>query len=156
MTPTELRALLLATGLSSGEFARRLGINAETVRKMLAGRKPIPDGLGERIACMFGAGGAASAVWPRDEWIVGEGPPPERREYVVHTTAPRFIARVVALDVITDTPEPDEEPVDLDGVTYQSLDSLLCEIVWIDPAPTDPTALRRLIDRAADQLEWDG
>jgi hypothetical protein len=41
------------------------------------------------------------------------------------------------------------------GVTYAAGDSLICEITWIDPPPSDPTALLTLIDGAADQLGWD-
>lgn len=158
MTPTELRATILASGLSNSELARRIGVTPRTMRRMLAGEQPILDRTVIALRALFGGGEAPSTDWPRDEWIVGEGPPPDRREYVIHTAAPRFIARVVAIDELTDRPEPDEEPADVtSGVVYAAGDeTLLCEIVWIDPAPADPSALARLIDRAADQLEWDG
>lgn len=155
MQPTELKALILASGLSNSEFARRVPISYRNLTRMLAGTAPILPRTAASISRMFGAGEAAPSEWPRDEWIVGEGPPPDRREYLIHTAPPRFIARVVALDVITDEPEPDEDPVGLAGVVYDSGDSRLCKFVWIDPAPTDPTALTRLVDRAADQLDWD-
>lgn len=156
MTPTELKALILASGLTNSEFARRVPVSYRSLTRMLRGDVTITDRMATSIARMLGAGSAPDPQWPRDEWIVGEGPPPERREYVMHTAAPRFIARVVAMDELTDLPEPDEEPADvLTGVTYSAADSVICEIVWIDLAPTDPTALARLMERAADQLDWD-
>lgn len=155
MTPTELRALILASGLSNSEFARRIGITPRTMRRMLSG-EAITERTTKAINLLLGPREASSSDRPRDAWIVGEGPPPERREYVIHTAAPRFIARVVAMDMLTDQPEPDEEPADvIAGVVYSAADNVMCEITWIDPAPTDPTALRTLMDRAADQLEWD-
>jgi transcriptional regulator with XRE-family HTH domain len=156
MTATELRALILASGLTNSEFARRLGLAPRSMRRMLSGETPILPRTEAAIRRMLGVGDATPDAWPRDEWIVGEGPPPTRREYLIHTAAPRFIARVVAMDTLTDQPEPDEEPADtMTGVTYAAGDSLICEITWIDPPPSDPTALLTLIDRAADQLGWD-
>lgn len=155
MTPPELRALILASGLSNSEFARRIPVNYRTLTRMLAGEAPIMPRTEAAIRAMLGVTDAATPDWPRDEWIMGEGPPPRRREYVIHTRRPRFIARVVAIDLLQDVPEPNEEPVDFGGVNYDAGDSRLCEIAWIDPAPADPTALRSLIDRAADQLAWD-
>lgn len=154
MTPTELRALVLSTGLTNSEFARRLGMTPRNFRKLLAGEQAIHDRTIQSIRHMLGSGDAPTGEWPRDEWIVGEGPQPRRREYVIHTAAPRFIARVVAMDMLTDSPEPDEEPADVTtGIVYEAGDSLLCEVTWIDAAPADPTALRQLLDRAADALE---
>lgn len=156
MTPTELRALILASGLSNSEFARRVPVNRRSLTRMLAGEIAITDRMAASVRRMLGAADAPPSEWPRDEWIIGEGPPPERREYIIHTTAPRFIARIVAIDELTDLPEPDEEPADtLSGVTYAHFDNLICEITWLDAAPADPTALTRLLDRAANQLSWD-
>ena len=156
MTATELRALILASGLTNSEFARRLGLAPRSMRRMLSGETPILPRTEAAICRMLGVGDEGQEAGPRDEWIVGEGPPPGRREYLIHTAAPRFIARVVAMDALTEQPEPDEEPADtMTGVTYAAGDSLICEITWIDPPPSDPTALLTLIDRAADQLDWD-
>lgn len=156
MTPTELRALILASGLSNSEFARRIPVSYRTLTRMLSGRLAVQPRTEMAIRRMLGVTGAPAPEWPRDEWIVGEGPPPARREYIVHAGEPRFIARVVAIDELTGEPEPDEEPVEImSGIVYDAGDSRICEIAWLDTPPTDPTALRRLIDRAADQLEWD-
>lgn len=156
MTAEDLRALILAAGLTTGEMARRLGMNPRHLRRMASGEQPISPSLAAEIHALFGAGEEPSPYYPRDRWIVGEGPPPERREYVIHTAVPRFIARVVAVDEFTGQPEPDEEPADLtSGIVYGCGEARLCEIQWIDPAPSDPMALTYLIDEAADQLEWD-
>lgn len=156
MTLTELKALVLASGLSHSEFARRIGMTPRNFFRILSGKQAIGPRLAGDILRLFGAADRADREWPRDEWIVGEGPPPARREYVIHTAAPRFVARVVAIDELTDRPEPDEEPMAPGGVEYQAgPDSLICEIDWIDPAPAEPNALARLMDRAADQLDWD-
>lgn len=155
MSPAELRALIAAVGLTHSEFARRLGMTPRNMRRLLSGEQAITERVAADIRRMLGASDAPPPEWPRDRWIVGEGPPPARREYILHTHHPRFVARVVALDLLTDRPEPDEEPVDAAGIAYQAADNLICEISWIDPAPTDATALRHLLDQAADQLEWD-
>jgi transcriptional regulator with XRE-family HTH domain len=156
MTPSELHALVLASGLSKSEFARRVGMTPRNFRRILSGEQPVLERTVVAARAMLGAADEASSGWPRDEWIVGEGPPPGRREYVIHTVPPRFIARAVAMDELTALPEPDEEPVDTrEGIIYQAGDSLICEVSWLDAPPADPTALRRLLDRTADQLEWD-
>lgn len=152
MTAAELRALIAAGGLSHSEAARRIGINPRHMRKLLAGEVAISAGVEADILQLFGAAPDGDA-FPRDEWILGEGPPPARREYIMHTTPPRFIARVVGLDVRTDAPERREEPVSQAGVAYQADDSLICEIRWLDAPPADDDALRQLLDQAADQLE---
>lgn len=156
MTPTELRALILASGLTNSEFARRLGINPRHMRRMLAGEQPINSRMEAAINALFGGTDELNPYLPRDRWIVGEGPPPDRREYIIHTAAPRFIARVVAINETTGEPELSEEPADIEGgIVYEAGDSLLCEIQWIDPSPANPVTLSRLMDAAADQLEWD-
>lgn len=157
MTRTELQALILASGLNHSQFARQIGMTPRNLRRILSGEQSIGDRLAADILEMFGAAEEPHPYYPRDRWIVGEGPPPNRREYIVHTASPRFIARVVAIDEYTDEAEPDEEPADLaSGSVYQANpEARLCEIQWIDPAPTDPTVLTRLMDQAADQLDWD-
>ena len=49
---------------------------------------------------------------------------------------------------------PAEAPADLlSGVVYSGDGFALCEIVWIDPAPSYPSALAALMDAAADAVE---
>lgn len=89
---------------------------------------------------------AVAGDLPRDEWLVGDavpqaaangsngedgnngesGPP---REYVVHLTAPRFIARVVALTEDGEASEL-ESPVDLfGGPSHRGDGYVLAEVV---------------------------
>lgn len=76
----------------------------------------------------------------------------QRREYVVHATAPRFIARAVEVD--DGVPVQAEHPADFSGIVYAAAPNTdLCEIVWIDPPPLDHDELRALLDRAADALD---
>ena len=140
MTPIELRALIGASGLSNSEFARRLGMNPRNLRKILADEIGIRPTTVTAIHAMLGGGSNTNLADLRDEWIIGKGPPPTQHKYVIHTRAPRFIAHVVPL-------EPGEE-IAGDG-------EVVSEIAWIDPAPQDPIALRQLIGRATDQLDWD-
>lgn len=156
MTAADLRMLLMASGLSQADFADAIGMGLRKLERLLAGRETIGPALAGRIMALWGADEDPSPYYPRDRWVVGEGPPPERREYVIHTAAPRFIARVVAVDDLSGQPEPREQPADItSGVVYGAGDSLLCEVQWIDPVLADPVALTRLLDMAADQLEWD-
>jgi len=88
--------------------------------------------------------------YPRDEWIIGDGLPEHgvRREYVVHTKPPRFIARVV-LDDEDGLPMGEEGAADvLSGSTYDSgLGFVLCEVAWIDPPPSED--IRNWLEAAA-------
>lgn len=45
MTPQELKRHLQRTGLSQTETARRLKVNARTVRRWIAGDSPIPEAV---------------------------------------------------------------------------------------------------------------
>lgn len=156
MTPTELRAVGLALRLNNSELARRLGLTPRTMRRMLSAESPITDRTIKAVRALMDGPVVQASDWPRDEWIVGEGSPPDRREYVIHTRSPRFMARVVAIDTISGHAEPDEDPADIIGGTvYDADESTICEVAWIDPAPSDPVAMLALLERAADQLEWD-
>ncbi len=74
----------------------------------------------------------------RDEWICGDGPPNiegKRREYIIHTYSPRFIARVVMVG-LDGLPLPSESEADvISGITYTYDVNILCEFQWIDPPP---------------------
>lgn len=156
MTPSEFRAFgLAAYGGAEGwqtALAARLGVQVRTVRRWASGQSRIPPGVVAELTAQTGGGG-----WPRDEWIVGEGMPDadgHRREYIVHATAPRFIARSVEVD--DGGPVPAEQPTDFNGVVYAAADDTdLCEIVWIDPPPLDQDELRSLLARAAQALDAD-
>lgn len=152
MTSTELAALGLAIWGHSwqGPLARALGVNDRTVRRWASGEVPIPETVETELLSLIGTGEKSSLQLPRDEWIVQreEG----RRIYVVHTLAPRFIARAVECDE-TGAPVTEEGEADvLTGIVYASGDLVLCEVVWLDPLP-DLKDIRRLMDRAADALE---
>lgn len=135
--------------------AAALAVNDRTFRRWLKD-EAIPEWAGPALLKALGQNLPTADGWPRDEWIVGDGLPHEtgaRREYIIHTQPPRFIARVVAMDELTDAPEPDEGAVDtLTGAVFQVGDSLICEIVWLDPPP-NPKRLQDLMNAAADALE---
>jgi len=158
LTAPELRALALAIWGHrwQGPLARALAVNPRTVRRWASGDVPVPDRVEEELRRVVGAD-KRNFPWPRDEWIVGDGMPDaqgRRREYLVHTLAPRFVARVVAVDD-DGLPHPDEEPADLlSGIVWSSGDTVLCEITWIDPPPA-MTELRALLEAAADALDAD-
>jgi len=116
-------------------MARDLGVSDRRLRQWLSG-DPIPPGIWrdlERIE-------AGRGRWPTDEWIVGtdaEG----LREYIIHTRAPRFVARV-AID--------GDGSVDLiSGVTYACrAGELICEVAWMDTPPTSEPEVLDLFQRA--------
>ena len=156
MTAAEFRAIGLAFyGGAHGwqtAMAERLGVAPRTVRRWASGASRIPPGVAAALKLAQGG-----ADWPRDEWICGEGAPNEgdfRREYIVHTKPPRFIARAVAVDEDDGLPTLDEQPADsLRGLVFvASPDTHLCEIVWLDLPPSDESELRELLDRAATAL----
>ncbi len=136
MTIDELRAIgLAAYGVNwQSPLARAIGISPRHMRRLIAGESPITEGIAADIRRALGAT-AVDPDWPRDKWIIGDAPAEAdtkaRREYLVHTRRPRFVARVVMVD---DDGEP--EPADvITGVVYASEDYVLSEIVWIDPPP---------------------
>lgn len=158
MTNSELRALgLAAWGFEwQSPLSRALGVNKRTVARWAAGETTIPEAVSDEIRRVLGVGDKVNPEWPRDEWIVGVGAEPlagsASREYIIHTVRPRFVARVVNVDE-EGLPVAGEMPADtLTGVCYSAADSLICEIVWIDPPPTE-RALKALLDAAADALE---
>lgn len=138
------------------KIAAALGVTPRTVRRLASGEAPITLRTQRALEKMAGLHNAAP-VAARDEWIVGDGargPGGERREYVVHTIPPRFIARAVALDDLTGDPEAYEDPADVEsGVVYQAgAGTVLAEFVWIDPPPTGG-ALTKILESACDALD---
>lgn len=157
MTPTDLRAVILAARMTNSGFARAIGLQPRQMRNLLAGKSAITPGVISRINHLLGAAGAPGREWPRDAWIVGHGPEPERRRYIIHMGRPRFAGRVVAVDPSTGAAATAEQPADTQtGICHEAgAGAAICEIVWIDPAPADPAALARLMEGAAAHLEQD-
>jgi hypothetical protein len=157
MTREELAAIgLAAYGRQwQSALARAIGISARHMRRLASGEKPISEGIAADIRRVLGAEEAGDPAWPRDEWIVGDGPPRgggQRREYVVHARHPRFIARVVAIDDDGLVADGEGEADVTRGVSYSGDGYVLAEIVWIDPPP--PAAeLRALLEAACDAVD---
>lgn len=152
MTADEFTAAAIAILRTSvgwqTKIAERLGVNRRTVVRWLAAGETPPN-IDEQLAKMMGA--RDIAPWPRDEWIIGDalGGDGQRREYIVHTAAPRFVARIVACDD-DGVPDEAEEPAHtLDG--YTSAGYVICEIDWIDkPRPGEIT---QLMEAACDEID---
>jgi hypothetical protein len=156
MTPDEFQALSIALLRSAigwqTAIAKRLGFkDASRIRKWLRGAEDIPPWVDARFAEWTGA--AALAPWPRDEWMIGDalGGDGNRREYIAHLQAPRFVARIVQCDDDV-TPLADELPADiLSGTVYCSEDYVLAEITWIDEVA--PGEIVKWLDAAADAID---
>lgn len=120
-------------------LARDLNVSDRRVRQWLAG-ETIPPGVWLEIERLL----TVSKGWPRDEWLIAsdaEG----LREYIIHTCAPRFIARMAHDGDDADT---------LTGATYACQSGeILCEIVWMDPIPVDEPSLRELFARAETAID---
>lgn len=134
------------------EIARRLGVNARTVRRWIAAGE-IPDWAEKQLRELIG--GTSATPYPRDEWILGDGisERPNLREYLIHTAPPRFIARVVGVD---DNMRPlrTEEPYDINSgvVVYTDIGGFLCEVEWIDQPDTGQ--ITALMEAAQDALDY--
>ena len=76
-----------------------------------------------------------------DSWIMGDGADSDEA-YVVHTTAPRFIAKCANCD-----PEKVSESYGVSAAVYID-DIVFFDISWIDPAPTSAEALVALFAAA--------
>lgn len=154
MTADEFQAASIALLRSAvgwqTAIARRLPVEARTVRRWLVAGET-PEWVDGRMAELMG--GLGASPWPRDEWLIGDGVTADgrRREYIVHLVAPRFVARIVAVE--DEAPEDDELPADIvTGTVYQAdPETLLCEIEWIDEV--DPGAVTHLLEAAADAIE---
>lgn len=154
MTVEEFQAAAVAILRTSvgwqSKIAAKLEVSARTVRRWIAAGD-IPAGIAAQMAEMVG--GVDPSPFPRDEWLVGgaTGGDGNTRAYVYHMQAPRFIARIVALN---DAGEPDEEerPFDVvSGAVYVSDGFCLCEIDWIDrPSPGEITGL---LEAACDAVD---
>ena len=130
------------------KIADRLGVNRRTVVRWLAAGETPPD-IDAKLAELMGA--RDLSPWPRDEWIIGDalGGDGKRREYIVHTAAPRFVARIVAADDDFE-PEPHEYPVHT-GDGYTSDGYIICEIEWIDEPRSGE--ITQLMEAAADEID---
>lgn len=156
MTPQEFRTvgLALAKGVDGWQaaLATHLGVPPRTIHRWASGASCIPPGVASALRPAL-----PDAELPRDEWIVGDGAAAGegfRREYVVHTRSPRFVARAVVTDP-DGRPDGDEEPADtVTGMTYQAREDLvLCEFKWLDYPPADTEELRKLLEAAVEALD---
>jgi len=165
-TPEEFTSFCVALlGTTYGwqrAIAKRLGVTDRSIRRWArtGGGGPPPNVVAELTEMARIVAGRRMGFPCRDEWIVGDGPAGpggRRREYIVHTTPPRFIARAVIIDEVDGTPEPVEAPVDDEaGVVYRVAANLeLCEIEWIDPVPRAPE-ITALMEAAGDAIDEAG
>ncbi len=119
-------------------IARDLNVNDRRISKWLSG-DPVPSGIWAELAALE----AGRRAWPRDEWIIGTDAEGER-DYIIHTRAPRFMARFVSEDAA----------YDIEGLTYETAGGeVICEIAWIDPAPLDDPSRLDLMQRAETAID---
>lgn len=116
-------------------MAHDLGVQARQVRRWVRGDNAIPDGVWADLAAVEGE----RKGWPRDEWLIARGN--QDRRYIVHGREPRFIARVARAGEDADA---------VTGIVHvsQAAGVILCEIVWIDPAPISEPEVVDLMARA--------
>lgn len=119
-----------------GKAARLLNLNPRRLRQWMADGW-VPIDVSAEMQATMGQTAAGAAPWPQPKWILGEGmlADGELHEYLMHTGAPRFVARVVSMGE-DDTPEaPDQDADLLSGIVAGGPGFVLCETVWIDPPP---------------------
>lgn len=120
------------------EMARRLGVNPYIIHQYADGYLPVPDTILEDLGII--EAGRRSRIPHAPEWIFGEGEDLQD-EYLVHTTYPRFIARLTTDDELCS------------GVAYITADGeQIADFVWIDVEP-DEEGFRDIMYQADDALE---
>lgn len=149
---------LLGTAVGwQSKIARRLPsregkhVSVRQVQRWIAADQ-IPEWAEAELLRLMG--GTERSIFPRDEWMVGDGVTGDgrQREYIVHLQEPRFCARVVEIDD-DGLPLPEHEPADvISGITYQVFEgTVLCEVEWWDQPKAGQIAL--LLQAAADALD---
>lgn len=112
------------------EIARRLGVSDRYIRHIVAGSRPVNDGIAKDLLDLMGESAPQSI---HAKWILGDGS--DGREYLIHTHHPRFQCIVV----------PDERPAyDLSrdaGLQYGSDGYTLAGFIWLDHMPDNITSL---------------
>lgn len=80
---------------------------------------------------------------PNDEWLIAENEN-GRRQYLIHTTAPRFWCRLC----------DDDEDYPMSGLTAE-LDNgqTLADFTWFDQPPVDDAVLLSLFREASDAID---
>ena len=157
LTPEDLRNIAESLGLPAYGWQKKmsqlLSVTDRTVRRWASGEAAIPDWVESELKKAMGVDPSLGlTLTSRDEWLIADGG--EEREYIIHTRAPRFCARVVDIDPLEGTPLPDQGNADvISGITYEmGLDCVLCEIAWLD-APPGAASLKRLLSAAANFYE---
>ncbi len=113
-----------------------MGIEPRTIRRA------VKDGPSDNLAAaLLALMSETSPQAVHAEWIVGTGD--DHREYLIHTTRPRFTCLVVL-------PGDDYDLANDDGIKYGSGDTTLAGFVWLDRVPDN---LSMLMERACDALE---
>ncbi len=117
-------------------LARFLGVNTRTVRRWALGEYPVPAWVLDKLKIPAG--------YPETdtpEWIVGCSAGYGDREWLIHTTAPQFVAEVVDI---------------YDWVSGWSYDlgngDQLCRFQWTSSRP-EPAELSKLMAAARSALE---
>jgi len=152
---TSFAVALLGTAYGwQSAIARQLNVDSRTVRRWV--KYGPPDKIRDELLKMAGVEDDSGLAFPRDEWVLGDGIETQsntRREYITHTRTPRFIARIVDIDELTNLPQPDEDPVDTTtGIVYRIRPSqIMCEFLWIDRPPIS-VELTNILEAAADAV----
>ena len=137
--PAEFRALGIAWhGQGRGwqaALSREMKINPRTIRRWANGEVKIPARVQENLTHILLASDLYEGALC-DEWVIGYAPQDDAnivREYILHIRAPRFIGRIVEVDVDGAPVESEGEANILSGLTCEISDYfVLCEIRWMD------------------------
>lgn len=117
--------------------------NVRTVRRWASSDDPTPPP--QDVIDYLESFVAARSALP--EWIFGQDTE-FRRNYVIHTQAPRFIGRLVF------DGEKENSPANkISGIVFGFERFTVCEIVWIDQPKGDEVSLLRLNSVLGDAID---
>lgn len=112
------------------EIARRLGVSDRYIRHIVAGSRPVNDGIAKDLLDLMGESAPQSI---HAKWILGDGS--DGREYLIHTHHPRFQCIVVP------NKKSDYDLSRDAGVQYGSDGYTLAGFIWLDHMPDNITSL---------------
>lgn len=125
------------------EIARRLGVSDRYIRLIVAGDRPVNDGIAKDLLSLLGE---SAPQMIHAKFVLGVGS--DGREYLIHTHHPRFQCLVIP----DGTTKSDYDLEKDAGVQFTSMGYTLAGFIWSDRMPDNITML---MESACDFIDSD-